>query len=129
MDDVVNCAPWDPIVRLVVTSTDSLPNQFEQFHDVEKVLQQFARLEAGTVASAIVEVAKKEKETSVIGKGRLYTGENEVMGEMLPFADPMWMQDWYNPWVWDYGMPIARREAGLTMVATNYCGQSIRSIS
>ena len=20
------------------------------------------------------------------------------MGEMLPFADPMWMQDWYNPY-------------------------------
>lgn len=59
---------------------------------MEKVLAQFSRLEVGSVTSAIAEVAKKEAPAAVIGKGRLYTGENQVMGEMLPFADPMWMQ-------------------------------------
>jgi hypothetical protein len=57
------------------------------------VLAQYSRLQVGVVASALASIAAKE--TAPTGKGKLFREEGEHFGDMLPFADPMWMQDWW----------------------------------
>lgn len=57
------------------------------------VLARYApQLQIGNIASALGDIASKEKQSSGAVKGKLYRGEGEYFGDMLPFADPMWMQ-------------------------------------
>lgn len=52
-------------------------------------------LQIGVIASAMASVAAAEPKAAA--KGKLFRGEGQHFGDMLPFADPMWMQDWYSP--------------------------------
>lgn len=39
-----------------------------------------------------------EKTVTPAKGSALYRNEGQHMGSMIPFADPMWMQDWYSPY-------------------------------
>ncbi|KAI8810157.1 acyl-CoA dehydrogenase/oxidase [Cladochytrium replicatum] len=70
--------------------------EFHQFHQAYMVLPSYGpKLEIGVVGEAAVEVADPNKPEL---SGMLITKENEVFGDLTPFAEPAWYQDWYSPY-------------------------------
>lgn len=66
---------------------------FEQFHAVDRVLVRWgAALEIGEVVSALGGlIEKNQKKVNT----KLFRKQGEHFGDLLPFADPMWYQDWW----------------------------------
>lgn len=82
--DFLDKHPGGKKILLRVAGTDA-SKQFAQFHDVNKVLIQYQKLEVGSLASVVPKDEKKDEKLEP-RKGKLYTGENLVFGDMLPFA-------------------------------------------
>ncbi|KAI9016898.1 acyl-CoA dehydrogenase/oxidase [Hyaloraphidium curvatum] len=70
---------------------------FRQYHK-DTVLSQFGpKLEVGSVESLVAQVAAATGGQPA-KKSPLLTGELEVFGDLAPFAEPYWYQDWYSPY-------------------------------
>ena len=79
--------PGGKKILLNVAGKDAT-KQFQQFHAVEATLARWGgELLVGDLASAL-----PSKTDGAATQSRLFRGEGEHMGDMLPFADPMWMQ-------------------------------------
>ncbi|KAJ3334550.1 hypothetical protein HDU93_007760 [Gonapodya sp. JEL0774] len=72
--------------------------EFRQFHNVDLVINTYgAKLRVGKVASALGEVKKASAPAAAVS-GKVLTGENSVFGDLAPFCEPAWYQDWYTPY-------------------------------
>ncbi|OZJ04561.1 hypothetical protein BZG36_02702 [Bifiguratus adelaidae] len=79
--------PGGKKVLLRAAGTDA-SKQFDQFHNAAIMAKFGPGLEIGTVGSAQVE---KKSENSMLAT-------DDQFGDMIPFGDPMWYQDWYSPY-------------------------------
>ncbi|KAI8983971.1 acyl-CoA dehydrogenase/oxidase [Mycotypha africana] len=83
----LNEHPGGKKILLKVAGTDAT-TQFDNFHNTSILNKYLPNLMIGKIASA----ADEEDELS---------GEKTTFGDMIPFGDPMWYQDWYSPFYKD----------------------------
>jgi alkylation response protein AidB-like acyl-CoA dehydrogenase len=79
--------PGGQKVLLKVAGTDA-SKQFDQFHNAA-ILQQYSSLKIGS----IIQTVKEEEQPPLAG---LQQGES--FGDLVPFGDPYWYQDWSSPY-------------------------------
>ncbi|KAI9014065.1 acyl-CoA dehydrogenase/oxidase [Hyaloraphidium curvatum] len=72
--------------------------QFRRYHNPQVLSQYGKKLEIGSVDSIISQVAAATKAAPAKAQSALLTGQLEVFGDLAPFAEPYWYQDWYSPY-------------------------------
>ncbi|KXS12594.1 putative acyl-CoA dehydrogenase [Gonapodya prolifera JEL478] len=88
--------PGGKKILLKVAGKDA-SKEFRQFHNVNVVLNQYgAKLRIGKVASALSEA--KNAGPAAAKANPMLTGENGTFGDLAPFTEPSWYQDWYSPY-------------------------------
>ncbi|KAI9094554.1 acyl-CoA dehydrogenase/oxidase [Phlyctochytrium arcticum] len=89
----LNEHPGGKKILLKVAGQDA-SKQFDQFHN-KAILDKFGpKLYKGDVGgNAVNDVKSQESQEPLVG-----LEEGEAFGELIPFGDPYWYQDWYSPY-------------------------------
>jgi cytochrome b involved in lipid metabolism len=71
--------------------------QFTQMHNVQEVLEKYGpKLYIGDIASGKIEKQQEPAQEESLNRKKKYS--NLAFGELVPFGDPNWYQDFHSPY-------------------------------